>query len=97
MSSRWPATNSLSRAGTSTHSNSASRLCGRLTSTDCRGCLSARSRDSRPRLRIKPMANELSLLKPIVESERADSHESRREMQRLEDEIRSLRRDLEDV
>ena len=43
------------------------------------------------------MANELSLLKPIVESERADSHESRREMQRLEDEIRSLRRDLEDV
>lgn len=41
------------------------------------------------------MANELSLLKPFVEQ--PDSHDDRKTIQRLEDETRQLRRDLEDV
>jgi hypothetical protein len=41
------------------------------------------------------MANELSLLRPTVEPQ--DSHDYRRDVQRLEDENRSLRRDLEDA
>jgi hypothetical protein len=40
------------------------------------------------------MANELSLLRPTVEP---DSHDYRRDVQRLEDENRKLRRDLEDA
>jgi hypothetical protein len=41
------------------------------------------------------MANELSLLKPIVEQ--PDARDYRRDIQRLEDENRKLRRDLEDA
>lgn len=41
------------------------------------------------------MANELSLLKPFVEQ--PDSHDDRKAIQRLEDENRQLRRDIEDV
>ena len=38
--------------------------------------------------------NELSLLRPTIET---DSYDYRRDVQRLEDEVRSLRRDVEDL